>query len=114
MLADAVSDRLLGIGGDARLAEFPEMPTLAESGLPGFQAISWFGLFAPSETPRDVVVKINADVQRVLSNAEFRKKFLDPAYLRPLLGSPEQFAEYVNADGAKWSKIIMEARVSLE
>lgn len=106
--------RALGIGGDTRLAEFPEIPTLAESGLPGFQAISWFGLFAPSKTPREVVAKINADVQRVLGNAEFRKKSLDPAYLRPLFGSPEQFAEYVKADGAKWSRIIMEAKVSLE
>ena len=106
--------RALGIGGDMRLAEFPEMPTLAESGLPGFQAISWFGLFVPSNTPREVVVKINADVQRVLSNAEFLKKYFDPAYLRPLLGSPEQFAEYVKADDAKWSKIIKEAGVTLE
>lgn len=106
--------RALGIGSRERLARFPEMPTIAESGIPDFQAISWFGLFAPSGTPREIVGKINTDVQQVIRNSEFQQQFLEPAYLQPIIGSPEQFAEYVRADDAKWRRIIKDAKVSIE
>src|SRR5205823_13472935 len=66
--------RILGVGSKERLAPFPEIPTIAESGLPGYEAVSWFGLFAPAGTPREVVNKVNADVQRVLGDADFRDK----------------------------------------
>ena len=61
--------RILGIGSPKRLAAFPELPTIAESGLPGYEAVTWFGLFAPAGTPRDIVNKVNADVQKVLADA---------------------------------------------
>jgi tripartite-type tricarboxylate transporter receptor subunit TctC len=106
--------RVVGSGGRTRLPQFPEIPTLAESGLADFQAISWFGIFAPRKTPEHIVDQINTDVQRVLSDPEFNQKFLDPVYLQPLMGSPRAFAEYVRADAAKWSRIIASAKISIE
>ena len=106
--------RILGIGSPKRLAAFPEVPTIAESGLPGYEAVTWFGLFAPAGTPRDVVNKVNADVQKVLADPDFREKFLAPTYFEPVTGSPAQFAEYVKREADKWSKVIRQAKITIE
>jgi tripartite-type tricarboxylate transporter receptor subunit TctC len=106
--------RALGVGRDRRLLQFPDLPTIAESGLPGYQAVSWFGVFAPSGTPREIVDKINADVQRVLSDATFQEKFLKANFYEPILGTPREFADYIAADRAKWTKIIKDANISAD
>jgi tripartite-type tricarboxylate transporter receptor subunit TctC len=106
--------RILGVGSKERLAAFPELPTIAESGLPGYEAVSWFGLFAPAGTPREVVNKVNADVQRVLADPDFREKFLAPNYFEPVTGSPAEFADYVKREAAKWKSVIQQAKISLE
>jgi tripartite-type tricarboxylate transporter receptor subunit TctC len=106
--------KALGVGGNKRVPQFPDLPTVAESGLPGYQAVSWFGLFAPSGTPPDIVRKINADVQRILTDADFQQKFLTPAFFEPILGSVEQFADYVKAEQVKWGTLIRDNNVSAE
>ena len=106
--------RALGVGSSRRLAQFPDVPAIAESGLPDFQAISWFGLFAPSKTPAETVAKISADVQHVLTSPEFKEKFLDPNYLQPLIGAPDAFSRYVEADAEKWGKVIRNAKITIE
>jgi tripartite-type tricarboxylate transporter receptor subunit TctC len=106
--------KALGVGGARRVPQFPELPTIAESGLPGYQAVSWFGLFAPAGTPPDIVRKINADVQRILTDASFQEKFLTPSFFEPILGSVEQFGDYVKAQQAKWSAIIRDAKLTAE
>src|SRR5207249_3893967 len=106
--------RILGVGSPKRLAAFPELPTIAESGLPGYEAISWFGLFAPAATPREVVAKINADVQRVLTDPDFREKFLAPNYLERVTGSPAEFAAYVKRESDKWGQVIKAAGIAVE
>src|SRR5205807_2968738 len=63
--------KLLAVGASKRMALLPEAPTVAESGLPGFEAVSWFGLFAPAGTPRPVVDKINGEVRRVFADPDF-------------------------------------------
>jgi tripartite-type tricarboxylate transporter receptor subunit TctC len=106
--------RILGVGSKQRLAAFPELPTIAESGLPGYEAVSWFGLFAPTGTPREVVNKVNADVQRVLADPDFREKFLAPNYFEPVTGSPAEFADYVKREADKWSKVIRASKITIE
>ena len=106
--------KALGVGRDRRLAQFPDLPTIAESGLPGYQAVSWFGVFAPSGTPREIVDKINADVQRVLTDPTFQEKFLKANFYEAILGTPKEFADYIAADRAKWSRIIKDANISAE
>ncbi len=93
-----------------RLVQFPELPTVAET-LPGFTALVWFGLFAPSGTPRDIVVKINNAVQRILADRDFRDRFLTPNLYEPMSGSPEQFAEQISLDAERWRKVIRNAKL---
>ena len=106
--------KALGVGGLKRVPQFPDLPTVAESGLPGYQAVSWFGLFAPAGTPPEIVRKINADVQRILTDPDFQQKFLTPAFFEPILGSVEQFSDYVKAEQAKWGKLIADNKVTAE
>ena len=106
--------KALGVGGGKRVPQFPELPTIAESGLPGYQAVSWFGLFAPAGTPAEIVRNINADVQRILSDPTFEEKFLTPSFFEPILGPADAFAGYVRAEQARWSKIIADNKLSAE
>jgi tripartite-type tricarboxylate transporter receptor subunit TctC len=107
--------RTLAVGSRKRVAaEFAAVPTVAESGLADFEASSWFGLVAPSGTPVRIVAKINADVQRILTDASFHEKFLVVNRYEPITGSPEQFAEFMKADTRKWTKVIKDANVKVE
>ena len=104
--------RPLGVGSRERLAQFPELPTVAET-LPGFTALVWFGLFAPAGTPRDIVVKINNAVQRMLADRDFHDRFLAPNLYEPMSGSPEQFAEQICLDAERWQKVIRDAKLAI-
>lgn len=103
----------LGIGSKKRLSEFPELPTIAET-IPGFEAISWFGLFAPKGTPSDIVEMINADVQKIFADSDYRSKFLAPNFLEVLSGNPEEFAAYVKTEANKWGKVIGVSHLQVE
>ena len=106
--------RAIAVASKARLKQHPTVPTVAESGVPGFEAVSWFGVWAPAGTPRDVVAKINADIQKVFADPDFRDKFLDRAMLDAIPGSPEQFADFIKAEAAKWSKVVKDANLKIE
>ena len=103
--------KLLAVGSGKRLARVPDIPTAAEAGLPGFEAVSWFGLFAPRGTPRDIVAKINADVRRVFEDPEFREKFLATNMFEPIISSPEQFSAFIKTDAQKWRNVINTAKL---
>jgi tripartite-type tricarboxylate transporter receptor subunit TctC len=106
--------RVLGFGSAARLPQYPDVPTLAESGLPGYEAGSWYGLAAPKGTPRDIVAKLNAETQRIFNDPGFREKFLAPNFIYSIVSSPEAFAERIRLDSAKWGKVIRDAKVRVE
>ncbi len=106
--------KLLAVGSGKRLARFPDIPTVAEGGLPGFEAVSWFGLFAPGGTAQDVVARVNADVRHVFADAEFREKFLDANMFEPMASSPEQFSAFIKSDAQKWRNVINIAKVKLD
>jgi tripartite-type tricarboxylate transporter receptor subunit TctC len=106
--------RALGIGSKKRLPQLPDVPTIDESGVPGFEAVSWFGLFAPRGTPDDVVKKINADVQKVFADPDFQQKFLLPNFLNVIPGNPTEFEGYIKAEAAKWSQVIKGAHLHME
>jgi tripartite-type tricarboxylate transporter receptor subunit TctC len=103
---------MLAVGSPKRLPQLPDVPTLDESGVPGYEAATWFGLFAPARTPREIVTKIHADVQRILSDPEFQR-YLTPQLLEPMIGSPEQFAASIKSDAQKWGSIIRKANLTL-
>jgi tripartite-type tricarboxylate transporter receptor subunit TctC len=104
---------MLAIGSSNRLPQLPDIPTLDESGVPGYEAGTWFGLFAPARTPRSIVSKIHSDVQRILTDPEMASYFT-PQLLRPMIGSPEQFAALIKADAQKWGSVIRNANLSLQ
>jgi tripartite-type tricarboxylate transporter receptor subunit TctC len=106
--------KALGIGSTRRSAQFPDVPTIDEAGVPGFDALTWFGLFAPKGTPPDIVAKINADVQRVLADAAFQEQFLTPNAFEPIKGGPDQFADMISKESAKWGRVIKNAKMSVD
>ena len=89
------------------------MPTVAESGLPGFEASSWFGLLAPAGTPRDIVAKINGETQKWLASPEAKEK-LAAHGANAAGGSPEDFAKHIAAETAKWAKVVKESGAKVE
>jgi tripartite-type tricarboxylate transporter receptor subunit TctC len=106
--------KVLGFGSTSRIAQYPDVPTLAESGLPGYEAGSWYGLAAPRGTPPDVVAKLNAEMQRIFNDPAFREKFLAPSFIFSVVSSPEEFAERIRTESAKWGKVIKDANVKVE
>ena len=106
--------KLLAIGSRKRLERVPDIPTVAEAGLPGFEAVSWFGLFAPRGTPSDIVAKVNTDVRQVFEEPEFREKFLAVNMFESMISSPEQFSAFIKADAQKWRNVIDTAKVKLD
>lgn len=99
--------------GAKRSPAAPDVPTVAEQGLPGFDATSWFALFAPAGTPRDVVARLNAEVQRVYRLPDVQEK-LKTLGLDAVLSSPEELARYQQAEIAKWAKVVKESGARAE
>jgi tripartite-type tricarboxylate transporter receptor subunit TctC len=109
------SDKLkaLAVLGSTRSPLLPEVPTVAESGLPGYELTNWFGLVAPAATPRDTLAKIHADVIRALQNPGVPEKF--SAMGATVIGNtPEQFGASMRADSAKWGRLIKETGIRAE
>jgi tripartite-type tricarboxylate transporter receptor subunit TctC len=106
--------KIFGIGSRKRLPPAADIPTVAENGLPGYEATTWFGLFATAGTPREIVTKINAEVANILADPQFREKFLAPQMFEPMASSPEEFADYIKAQRRKWVKVIGEQKLSIE
>ena len=88
---------MLGIGSAQAPAAFPDVPTVAET-VPGYEATTWFGLFTTAGTPREVMLKINAEVQRLFNEPAFRKRFIEPQLYELMTSSPEQFDDFINAE----------------
>ena len=101
--------RMIGVGSSHRSSEFPDVPTISESGASGFEAKSWFGLVAPAGTPPDVIKKINQDVTRVISDRAFAEKYLAAQGLESITGTPEQFAALIRAETVRWGKVVKDA-----
>ena len=105
--------KMLAFGSDKRVPQFPDVPTIAET-VPGYEASVSFGLFAVAGTPVDIVRKVNADVQKIVSDPEFQKKYLERFAVQPVPGPLDGFAEYLRKDLAKWGKVIDTAHVTIE
>jgi tripartite-type tricarboxylate transporter receptor subunit TctC len=106
--------KMLAVGSAQRLPQLADVPTLAEGGLPGYRAGTWFALATTGGTPPDVVMKINAEVTRILADPEFRERFFAPQLFEPMAGSPEQFNDFLRAETQTWAKVIGDAKLKLE
>jgi tripartite-type tricarboxylate transporter receptor subunit TctC len=109
------SGKLLAIAetGSKRSDSLPNIPTVAESGLPGYSAVGWFGLFAPAGTPKPIVQKINQSVMAVMSQSKIRKAMMERGS-DPASGSADDFAAFLRVDQAKWAKLIKENNIAVQ
>ena len=97
--------RALAVTTTSRLPSLPELPTVAESGLEGYETITWFGFVAPARTPQSVVARLNAEIVKVLALPEVRSQFATQG-IETYGGTPDQFASYIRDEIAKWAKVI--------
>jgi tripartite-type tricarboxylate transporter receptor subunit TctC len=102
--------RALAVGADHRMAILPEVPTMQEAGVPSFDANSWYGFFAPANTPRDIVAKLNSESARILRSTEMRD-FMGQQGADAIGNTTEEFAAHIKAELAKWSLAVKTARV---
>ncbi|HEX3063093.1 MAG TPA: tripartite tricarboxylate transporter substrate binding protein [Usitatibacter sp.] len=105
--------RPLAVTSTERLASFPNVPTVAESGYPGFEAATWSGLVAPAGTPRAIVAKLNTAASRALASPAMQKQLADEGSTS-LGGTPEQFASFLKAEHAKWGAAVRNAHIKLD
>ena len=106
--------RILAVGARKRLEGLPDVPTVAESGLPGFEAVSWFGLYGPTGMPPEIVARINTEVRSLFADPEVRKTFLTPQFFEPLVDTPAELAGFLDAEAKKWGKVIRDAKIKVE
>jgi tripartite-type tricarboxylate transporter receptor subunit TctC len=105
--------KALATTGARRTGTLPDVPTVAESGLPGYEAVGWFGLLAPAATPGPLVAKLSADANRVLADHDVRAR-MSALGADPSGNSPEEFARFIREDQAKWAKLMREAGIKPE
>ena len=98
----------LGVSTASRSPEMPEVPTIAEAGVPGFEARVWIGMLAPAGTPREIILRLNSDIA-ALMRAEEVRKLLAPTGMEPDPDTPEQFGAFLKADYDKWGKVVKES-----
>ncbi len=103
----------LAVTGSKRLAAWPDVPTVAEAGLPGYEYLSWMGISAPAATPRDVVQKLNGDIRRVLATSEARD-WLGAQGAEPGNDTPEEFLAYIRLEHAKWGRVVRESGIKAD
>ena len=105
--------RALGVSGATRSPAFPELPTIAEAGVPGYLAPTWTGVIAPSGVPRPVVDKLNSAINRALTSESFKEKFAKIGD-EPAGGTPEEFTAIIKADSAKWGEVVQRSGARLD
>ena len=105
--------RALGVTSAKRSPAAPEIPTIAEQGLPGFEAVSWFALFAPAGTPRPIVDKLQGEVKKMLASPDVAKKLAEIG-LEPVGSSADELAAYQRAEIAKWAKVVKDSGAKVE
>ena len=111
--AHAGTVHALAVGSDHRSAAFPELPTIAESGVPGYEAGTWTGVIAPAGVPRPITDKLNAAINRAILSLTFKERFSKIGD-EPAGGTPEDFAKVIAADSAKWADVVKRSGARIE
>jgi len=105
--------RALGVATTKRLAYLPDLPTIAEGGVPGYWSDIWFGLVAPAGTPKEVVDKLNREIAKILVQSDVKEKLVAQG-IEPLTSTPEEFATLIKTDLARWAKVIKDSGARAE
>jgi tripartite-type tricarboxylate transporter receptor subunit TctC len=105
--------RALAVTGPQRSALVPDVPTVSEAGLPGFEVVTWSGLLAPAKTPREVIARLNKSVNMAMSDPEVRARIADQA-TDVVIGTPEEFSAVMRKDSQRWARLIRDAGIKAE
>jgi tripartite-type tricarboxylate transporter receptor subunit TctC len=105
--------KILGVMSKERSSLAPDVPTLSESGVPGFESNGWFAILAPNLTPSSIITKLNTEITTVLKQPEVMEKFAQ-AGLEPLTSSPEQLSQYIKSESTKWSAVIKQSGAKID
>ena len=105
--------RGLAVTSNKRVASMPDVPTVAESGFPGFEDYTWVGVFVPSKTSPEIVTYLNLEVGKILRSADFQSKLAGVGF-EPVGGTPKEASDYLKVEIAKWAKIIKETGVKVD
>lgn len=105
--------RALAMTGNQRFELMPELPTVAEAGLPGFEVNNWYGVFVPAGTPKVIVARLNTEIVKALAAPDVKKRLLDVGIIATS-SSAAAFAAYVSKETAKWEKVIRDAKITVE
>jgi tripartite-type tricarboxylate transporter receptor subunit TctC len=105
--------RAIAVTSAKRVPDLPQVPTIAESGYPGFEAVTWFGILGPANLPKEMVAKLNADINKALQDPELKKQF-DAQGADILGGTPEQFGKLIREDIARWGAIVRESGAKID
>ena len=105
--------RALAVSGPQRLESAPDIPTVAEAGVPGFSVVGWLGIVVPAGTPRDRILMLNAEANKALANPDVRKRLIDNgALITP--GTPDDFDKLVRSEHARWKKVVTESKLVVD
>jgi len=115
MLPQIKSGRLraLGVGSAKRVPALPDLPTISEAGIPGYEATNWWGIVAPAGTPRPVIERLHKELSVILATAETKKRFESEGG-EAVQMSPEEFGRFIVSETAKWAKVVKEAGIKPE
>ncbi len=105
--------RALAVTTAKRVAGLPDIPSVAEAGVPGYESVSWFGFVAPAGTPKDIVARLNKDIVAILRTPEVGERFIREG-AEVVAGSPEEFERYIGAEAVKWAKVVRSAGIKPE
>jgi tripartite-type tricarboxylate transporter receptor subunit TctC len=106
--------KLVAAATAQRIPALPDLPTVAESGVPGYEAGTWFALVGPAGIPRDIVAKIYASTAKILGDPAFREQYVSKQWFEAVGNTPEQFADYLKSEYARWDGLIRLSRVTVE
>ena len=105
--------RALAVGDAKRSAALPDVPTVAEAGVPGFEAAAWYGLFAPAQTPAPIVAKLQTEVASILQQPDVRKRMTELG-ATPIGSTPQEFRAFQAAEIKRWKEVVDSAKIRME
>ncbi|MGZ8211768.1 MAG: Bug family tripartite tricarboxylate transporter substrate binding protein, partial [Burkholderiales bacterium] len=105
--------RGIAVTGSTRFSELPDVPTVAESGVPGFNVSGWYGFYAPAGTPQDIVRRLQGEARRALTSPDAKEK-LQKTGNEPVVSTPEEFGAFIRNEIAMWTKVVKNAKIRVD
>jgi tripartite-type tricarboxylate transporter receptor subunit TctC len=105
--------RPVAVTGTRRFSELPEVPTIAEGGVPGYEVTGWYGFYAPAGTPAEIVRRLHAEAARALNSPDIKEKLVKTGN-EPVVSTPEEFTAFMRREIAKWGKVVKEAGIRVD